>query len=91
MLIGAEERGLRANDLGATMAKPFVICPFGVFAGDEGGIVIEDQKSGQSWVLTNQQSRVFGRLITRQRRAAEKHLAEKRHARHACSTTRSVV
>ena len=66
------------------MALSFATCPFGVFAGDEGGIVIEDRQSGQSWVLTNQQSRVFGRLITRQRKVAEKHLAENERARHAC-------
>jgi hypothetical protein len=70
--------------LGDCMAISFATCPFGVFAGDEGGILIEDRKSGQSWVLTNQQSRVFGRLIMRQRKVAEKHLAEIERARHAC-------
>ena len=73
------------------MAKSFEICPFGVFARDDGGIVIEDQKSGQSWVLTNQQTRVFGRLIIRHRRLAEKHLVENDCARHRYSTMRSVA
>jgi hypothetical protein len=56
------------------MAVTFTTCPFEVIAGDNAGIVIEDRKSGQSWRLSNQQTREFVRLIGRRRRLAE-HLA----------------
>ena len=61
------------------MAVSFTTCPYEVTAGKGGGIVIEDRKTGQSWRLTNRESREFVRLIGRQRRTAE-HLAE--NARH---------
>lgn len=57
------------------MAVSFTTCPYEVTAGKGGGIVIEDRKTGQSWRLTNRESREFVRLIGRQRRTAE-HLAE---------------
>jgi len=57
---------------GATMPIYFTTCPFEVIAGDTAGIVIEDRKTGQSWRLSNQQAREFGRLIGRQRRLAER-------------------
>ena len=47
-------------------------CPFEVIADDKAGIVIEDRNSGQSWRLSNQQAREFGRLIVRHRRLAER-------------------
>jgi len=53
------------------MPKYFTTCPFEVIAGDKAGIVIEDPKTGQSWQLSNQQAREFGRLMLRQRRLAE--------------------
>jgi hypothetical protein len=57
------------------MAISFTTCPFKVTAGNGGGIVIEDRKTGQSWRLTNRQSREFVRMIGRGRRTAE-HFAE---------------
>jgi hypothetical protein len=59
---------------GAQMAVTFTTSPFEVIAGNDAGIVIEDRKTGQSWRLSNQQAREFGRLIGRRRRLAE-HLA----------------
>jgi hypothetical protein len=56
------------------MAVTFTTSPFEVIAGNDAGIVIEDRKTGQSWRLSNQQAREFGRLIGRRRRLAE-HLA----------------
>jgi hypothetical protein len=56
------------------MTITFTTCPFGVIAGNDAGIVIEDRKTGQSWRLSNQQAREFVRLIGRRRRLAE-HLA----------------
>jgi hypothetical protein len=53
------------------MTVTFTTCPFEVTAGDRAGIVIEDRKTGQSWRLSNQQAREFGRLIGRHRRLAE--------------------
>ena len=55
---------------GATMPIYFTTCPFEVIAGDKAGIMIEDRKTGQSWQLSNQQAREFGRLIGRHRRLA---------------------
>ena len=52
---------------GATIT--FTTCPFEVIAGNDAGIV--DRKTGQSWRLSNQQAREFGRLIGRRRRLAE--------------------
>jgi hypothetical protein len=52
------------------MTVTFTTCPFEVIAGDKAGIVIEDRKTGQSWRLSNQQAREFGRLIGRHRRLA---------------------
>ncbi len=54
------------------MPVSFTTCPFEVIAGDKAGIVIEDRKTGQSWRLSNQQTREFGRLIGRHRRLAER-------------------
>jgi hypothetical protein len=54
------------------MPVSFTTCPFEVIAGDKAGIVIEDRKTGQSWRLSNQQAREFGRLIGRHRRLAER-------------------
>jgi hypothetical protein len=59
---------------GAQMAVTFTTSSFEVIAGNDAGIVIEDRKTGQSWRLSNQQAREFGRLIGRRRRLAE-HLA----------------
>ena len=56
------------------MTITFTTCPFEVVAGNNAGIVIEDRKTGQSWRLSNQQTREFVRLIGRRRRLAE-HLA----------------
>ena len=56
-----------ANIEGSTMTA----CPFEVIAGDKAGIVIEDRKTAQSWRLSNDQAREFGRLIGRHRRLAE--------------------
>ena len=56
------------------MTVTFTTSPFEVIAGNDAGIVIEDRKTGQSWRLSNQQAREFGRLIGRRRRLAE-HLA----------------
>ena len=56
------------------MPVTFTTCPFEVIAGNNAGIVIEDRKTGQSWRLSNQQTREFVRLIGRRRRLAE-HLA----------------
>ena len=53
------------------MTVTFTNCPFQVIAGDKAGIVIEDRKTGQSWRLSNDQAREFGRLIRRHRRLAE--------------------
>ena len=53
------------------MTVTFTTCPFEVTAGDTAGVVIEDRKTGQSWRLSNQQAREFGRLIHRHRRLAE--------------------
>jgi len=53
------------------MTVTFTTCPFEVIAGDKAGIVIEDRKTGQSWRLSNDQAREFGRLIGRHRRLAE--------------------
>ena len=53
---------------GATMPVYFTTCPFEVIASDKAGIMIEDRKTGQSWQLSNQQAREFGR----QRRLAER-------------------
>ena len=55
------------------MTLSFATCPFEVTAGKGGGIVIEDRTTGQSWQLTNDQSREFVRLIGRQRKTAEHH------------------
>ena len=52
------------------MTLTFTTCPFKVVAGDTASIVIEDRKTGQSWRLSNQQAREFGRLIGRHRRLA---------------------
>ena len=57
---------------GATMPIYFTTCPFEVIAGDKAGIMIEDRKTGQSWQLSNQQAREFGRLLGQQRRLAER-------------------
>jgi hypothetical protein len=57
---------------GSIMPVSFTTCPFEVIAGDKAGIVIEDRKTGQSWQLSNQQAREFGRLIGRHRRLAER-------------------
>jgi len=54
------------------MAVTFTVCPFEVIAGDQAGIVIEDRRTGQSWRLSNDQAREFGRLIGRHRRLAER-------------------
>jgi len=62
------------------MAIRFTTLPFDVAAGKQGGIVVEDFKTRQSWRLTNQQTREFVRLIGRQRRLAE-HFAEQRKYR----------
>jgi hypothetical protein len=62
------------------MPVSFTTCPFEVIAGNNGGIVIEDRTTGQSWRLTNQASREFVRLIGRRRRLAE-HLEEKASGR----------
>jgi hypothetical protein len=56
------------------MTVTFTTSPFEVIAADNAGIVIEDRKTGQSWRLSNQQTREFVRLIGRRRRLAE-HLA----------------
>lgn len=56
------------------MTVTFTTSPFEVIAGNDAGIVIEDRKTGQSWRLSNQQTREFVRLIGRRRRLAE-HLA----------------
>jgi hypothetical protein len=56
-------------------------CPFHVTAADEGGIRIEDAKTGQSWLLTNQQTRDFARIVTGRRKIAENELFKKEHAR----------
>ena len=53
------------------MTIKFTTCPFDVIAGNNAGIVIEDRKTGQSWQLSNDQAREFGRLIGRRRRVAE--------------------
>ena len=53
------------------MTVTFTTCPFEVIVGDNAGIVIEDRKTGQSWRLSNQQTRGFVRLIGRRRRLAE--------------------
>jgi len=53
------------------MTVTFTTNPFEVIAGNDAGIVIEDRKTGQSWRLSNQQAREFGRLIGRRRRLAE--------------------
>jgi len=58
----------------------FTTCPFEVTAGSNGGVVIEDFKTRQSWRLSNRQTREFVRLIGRQRRRAE-HFAEHRRYR----------
>jgi hypothetical protein len=55
----------------SAMPVTFTTCPFEVIAGNDAGIVIEDRKTGQSWRLSNQQAREFGRLIVRRRRLAE--------------------
>lgn len=52
------------------MTATFTTCPFEVTAGNNAGIVIEDRESGQSWRLSNDQAREFGRLIVRRRRLA---------------------
>ena len=57
------------------MAITFTTLPFEVTAEKSGGIVIEERKTGQSWRLSNRESREFVRLIGRQRRTAE-HFAE---------------
>ena len=64
-----------SSTMGGAMVVSFTTCPFEVTAGNGGGIVIEDRKTGRSWRLTNWQTREFVRLIGRQRRTAE-HLAE---------------
>lgn len=53
------------------MTIRFITCPFEVIAGTNAGIVIEDRETGQSWRLSNDQAREFGRLIVRRRRLAE--------------------
>jgi len=53
------------------MTVTFTTCPFEVIVGDNAGIVIEDRKTGQSWRLSNQQTRGFVRLIGRRRGLAE--------------------
>jgi len=45
------------------MTIAFTTFPFEVIAGNDAGIVIEDRKTGQSWRLSNQQTREFVRLI----------------------------
>ena len=55
--------------------------PFGVSAADNGGIRLEDRKTGQVWLLTNQETRDFARLIARRRKIAEKDMVEKTGAR----------
>src|SRR5215813_2819405 len=51
--------------------------PFGVSPADDGGIRLEDPKTGQIWLLTNQQTRDFARLISHLRKIAEKTMVEK--------------
>jgi hypothetical protein len=51
--------------------------PFGVSPADDGGIRLEDPKTGQIWLLTNQQTRDFARLISHRRKIAEKTMVEK--------------
>jgi hypothetical protein len=53
------------------MPVTFTTCPFEVIAGSNAGIVIEDRDTGQSWRLSNQQAREFGRLLRRHRKLAE--------------------
>ena len=60
-----------ANIEGSTMTLTFTTCPFKVVAGDTASIVIEDRKTGQSWRLSNDQAREFGRLLRRHRKLAE--------------------
>jgi hypothetical protein len=53
------------------MPVSFTTCPFEVTAGRNGSIMIEDRKTGQSWHLSNRQTRQFVRLIGDRRRFAE--------------------
>jgi len=53
------------------MPVSFTTCPFEVNAGRNRGIKIEDRKTGQSWHLSNRQTRQFVRLIGDRRRLAE--------------------
>jgi len=55
--------------------------PFGVSAADDGGIRLEDPKTGQVWFLTNQETRDFAKIITRRRKIAERAMVEKDLAR----------
>lgn len=54
--------------------------PFGVSAVDDGGIRLEDPRTGQVWFLTNQETRDFARIITRRRKIAEKAMIDKDRA-----------
>ena len=56
---------------GSTMAVTFTTCPFKVIVGDMASIVVEDRKTGQTWRLSNDQAREFGRLLRRHRKLAE--------------------
>ena len=58
------------------MTVKFITCPFEVIAGNNAGIVLEDRETGQSWRLSNDQAREFGRLLLRRRRLAEQLDAE---------------
>jgi hypothetical protein len=53
------------------MTITFTTLPFEVTAGKRGGIVIQEYKTGQSWWLSNRDTRQFVRLIGRRRRLAE--------------------
>jgi hypothetical protein len=53
------------------MTITFTTLPFEVLAGKRGGIVIQEYKTGQSWSLSNRDTRQFVRLIGRRRRLAE--------------------
>jgi len=61
----------QADIEGAIMPVSFTTCPFEVTAGRNGSITIEDRKTGQSWCLSNRQTRQFVRLIGDRRRLAE--------------------
>jgi len=55
--------------------------PVEVIAGNNAGTVIEDRKTGQSWRLSNEQAREFGRLgVYCSRRKLAEHLANAPHS-----------